>query len=897
VSTTSSDLELVGAGSPQAVGLRFTDLAIPADATIVEADIQFTVDEKDDGSTTLTLRAMAADDAGPFSRQTYDVSSRPTTAAAVTWTPSPWSTVGEAGPDQRTPDLAAILQEVVGRPQWQAGNSIAIMITGSGERTAESWDGDASSAAVLSVTYTESSNTKPVVNISSPQDEHQVASGDPTNFSATATDGEDGEVSATLVWTSNLVGPIGSGPSLVVVLEPGMHVVTATATDSDGRSGSDSIVVAVFSTQPILIGAGDISACDEGGDEATAAILDSVPGAHVFTAGDNAYPDGTAAQFAECYEPTWGRYRVATRPSAGNHDYHTAEATDYFAYFGTNAGTPGEGWYSYDLGTWHVVVLNSNCSNIGGCDRESAQADWLIRDLAANTAKQCTVAYWHHPRFSSGNHGSSTELHDLWSILYDYGADVVMNGHDHVYERLEPLNPDGIVDPTSGIRQFVVGTGGKSLSVFTGPPLPTTVVRDDTSHGVLRLDLSPGTYIWEFIPVPGATFADSGNGTCVDPADGLAVVSITAPGDGSVFVAGDPVVFAASAVDPEDGDISANLSWTSDVDGSLGGGEYLSITDLSVGAHTISTAVVDGGGRLSLDTITITIEPGPGNQPPVISAGQDMTVVLGDDVMLEGSGLDDGLPNPPGVVTFAWSLVSGPGSVVFSSPDAPMTGMTVSAPGLYVVALSGFDGEHTGTDTATVTVLDPEATQTIESRVGRSSDDAEESADGDVSYASGDLDLVNDGSDQIVGIRFGSLDIPSGATITAAHIQFTSDETSTSKTDLIVHAQAADDPAPFSAIDFDISLRPLTAAFVAWSPGSWDVVGEAGAAQRTPDLSAVIQEVVDRPGSVPGNAAVFIISGSGRRVAMSFEGSSVDAPLLHIEYLLPSAARSLIDAR
>jgi hypothetical protein len=260
-----------------------------------------------------------------------------------------------------------------------------------------------------------------------------------------------------------------------------------------------------------LVGAGDI-ATSGSGDEATAALIESIPGT-VFTAGDNVYPDGTAEQFAAYYEPTWGRFKARTYPSPGNHDYHVAGATGYFGYFGSRAGDPKRGYYSYDLGAWHVVVVNSNCSSIGGCNAGSDQEKWLRADLAAS-AKKCTLAYWHHPRFSSSaKHGSSTSMTDLWKALQDFGAEAVVAGHDHTYERFAPQTSTGVADSTKGLTQFVVGTGGTSLYDF-GTPEANSLVRYNGGHGVVKFTLHPESADFEFISVPGKSFTDKGTIPC-----------------------------------------------------------------------------------------------------------------------------------------------------------------------------------------------------------------------------------------------------------------------------------------------------------------------------------------------------------------------------------------------
>jgi hypothetical protein len=260
---------------------------------------------------------------------------------------------------------------------------------------------------------------------------------------------------------------------------------------------------------PVLAGAGDIASCSGAGDEATANLLDGIAGT-VFTTGDNVYPDGTFIEFTNCYDPTWGRHKARTRPSAGNHDYHTSGAAGYYGYFGPAAGDPEKGYYSYDLGAWHIIVLNSEISVAA----DSPQVQWLRADLAAHPVA-CTAAYWHTPRFSSGtHHGSSTSMRPFWQALYDFGADVVLVGHEHNYERFASQDPNGVADPGRGIREFVVGTGGKSHYTI-GTPIANSEVRNADTYGVLKLTLHPTSYDWEFIPEAGKTFTDSGAASCV----------------------------------------------------------------------------------------------------------------------------------------------------------------------------------------------------------------------------------------------------------------------------------------------------------------------------------------------------------------------------------------------
>jgi Calcineurin-like phosphoesterase len=262
----------------------------------------------------------------------------------------------------------------------------------------------------------------------------------------------------------------------------------------------------------VLLAAGDITGCATTGDEETAKLLDAQSGT-IATLGDNAYDSGTASEFANCYDPTWGRHKARTKPAVGNHEYLTAGASGYFGYFGAAAGDPTKGYYSYDLGAWHIVVINGNCGKVGGCGVGSAQEKWLRADLAAHPAA-CTLAYWHQPLFSSGaEHGNDPEMAPIWQALYDNGAEVVLSGHDHNYERFAPQTANATLDTAQGIREFIVGTGGKNHYTW-GTIRANSEVRNNTTFGILKLTLHANGYDWQFIPIAGSTFTDSGSGTC-----------------------------------------------------------------------------------------------------------------------------------------------------------------------------------------------------------------------------------------------------------------------------------------------------------------------------------------------------------------------------------------------
>jgi acid phosphatase type 7 len=301
----------------------------------------------------------------------------------------------------------------------------------------------------------------------------------------------------------------GSSPSNPDDTSPEAGLDSGDAKPGDG-DGDD-----VPPGQPhLVIAAGDI-ASSESGDTATAKLVDTLEGT-IILLGDNAYSNGSTSNYMDYYEPTWGKFKARTRPAPGNHEYRTSGASGYFSYFGDAAGERGKGYYSFDLGNWHLIALNSNgeeaCEDIA-CDAGSDQEKWLRADLAAST-KPCTLAYWHHPRFSSGDHRNSNGVQALWEALADANAELVLNGHDHNYERFKPLNPAGQIDTARGIVEIVVGTGGKDLRPFPVDKPAISEIRDSNTFGVLQLKLYDDRAEFEFKPVAGKTFTDSGTIHC-----------------------------------------------------------------------------------------------------------------------------------------------------------------------------------------------------------------------------------------------------------------------------------------------------------------------------------------------------------------------------------------------
>ena len=399
---------------------------------------------------------------------------------------------------------------------WSSGNSAVATVNGNGLVT-----GVAAGATTITATSEGTSGTAavtvtsvPVASVTVSPATVSLQPGQTQQLTATPKDAGGNALSGRMVtWASGSTAVATvSGSGLVSGVAAGSATITAT---SEGKSGSASVTVTPVGATVTLVGAGDIAECGDATDDSTAALLGRIGGT-VFTAGDNAYPDGYYQDYVNCWAPSWGRYQAVVRPAAGNHEYHdsiTSGAADYYRYFfrehGTLVGDSGHYYYSYDLGAWHIVVLNTFIDMSAG----SPQEQWLRADLAAST-KQCTLAYMHYARFSSGSvHGSYSAVQPLWQALYDYGAEIAIAGHDHEYERFAPQTPDGHLDTARGIRAFVVGTGGGGLYSF-GTPLLNSQVRNSNTWGVLKLTLADGSYSWEFVPITGQTFTDSGSGTC-----------------------------------------------------------------------------------------------------------------------------------------------------------------------------------------------------------------------------------------------------------------------------------------------------------------------------------------------------------------------------------------------
>ena len=359
----------------------------------------------------------------------------------------------------------------------------------------------------------------------------------PANLTFQETSGQAARITKLNVTVTGASGWSSTAPQVVDITVPAKGTVTyslisivdiggpdttggwsldVTAADANGAALSvrscQSALRIVDPPVPdaVLVGAGDMAGCGMQAPIETAKLLDRIPGI-VFTAGDNVYPAGSTTIYPECYGPSWGRHMWRTYPLPGNHDWDSSGAADaYFAYFGA-VSAPGLGYYSYNAGAWHIFALNSNIAANAG----SAQYEWLKADLASS-ATACMLAVWHHPLFSSSINGNSSRMRDVWRLLQQYGAEVVVNGHDHDYERYAPQDADGRAT-SSGMREFVVGTGGYSLYDLAHRQ-PNSELFENRTWGVIKFTLKRQSYTWEFVPIDGQTFRDSGSGACSVPA-------------------------------------------------------------------------------------------------------------------------------------------------------------------------------------------------------------------------------------------------------------------------------------------------------------------------------------------------------------------------------------------
>lgn len=376
---------------------------------------------------------------------------------------------------------------------------------------------------------------------------------------------------------------------------------------------------ATAATPPVIAVAGDI-ACAPGSavtpahcqQAATASLISARSPNRVIAPGDIQYDSGATSEFTS-FDASWGQFKGLVAPAPGNHDYGTPGAAGYFSYFGAAAGDPSQGFYSFDLGSWHIISLNSNCAADGTCSdtqigTSEAQVQWLKSDLAAHPGA-CTLAFWHHPLIGDGNGGPNPSLKPLWDALYAHGADLVLNGHDHAYERFVPLDPAGASDPTRGVTEMVVGTGGEDHIGLTYTPATDArlVMAQDTAFGASFITLQPDRFTWDYREIDGTRF-DSGETLCHHPAATFTV----APGAPQT---GTPATFDATGTTDPYATALTSYAWDFG-DGSTGSGPRPTHTYSAAGAHGVRLTVTNAGGATGVAQSTVVVANPPPPAPP-----------------------------------------------------------------------------------------------------------------------------------------------------------------------------------------------------------------------------------------------------------------------------------------
>ncbi|MGI9307750.1 MAG: hypothetical protein ACR2P6_00730, partial [Gammaproteobacteria bacterium] len=794
----STDLELTADATNQLVGMRFNNIDIDAGSLITEAYIQFTTDEVSTAPTALVLHGEASNNAITFDTTIGKISSRTLTNDSINWTPPSWPLEGEAGPNQRTPDISEIINEIIARPGWSRGNSLAIIVSGNGTRTAESINGSEAGAPVLHISYADpGGNQRPNLTITAPESGSNAFEGEPVNLTATAADIEDGDIAANIAWHSSQDGDLGlSGGSINPVLSLGTHTITASITDSGGKMDEESIILHVlpFGSIPQEISIRIGASSDDAEEKPEVAVN--------LISGD--------------LELTWqaARQTVGLRFNGIGIEPGSI-ITEAYIQFTTD---------EIDLTTSSLTLQAQAADN-------APTFSTAVGDVSSRTVGAAAVGWSPAP----------------WTIIGEAG--------------LTQRTPD-----ISDIIAEVIGRDGW----ISGNSLAIIVTGTDEQRTAVSFDGQPSA-----APLLHVKFA-APTGTNTLPS-----IGITGPADGSSYTVGENINFTATAGDTEDGDLTSAISWSSSINGrfwSTGGNVSAAP---SVGIHTITASVTDSGGLTSTESITVNVTADPVNQAPTVSINSPVDGTTVDDateVFFTGSAGDTEDGDLSSSISWSSSIDGSLG------PDGPGASQVLSF-GTHTITASVVDsGGEPGSDSITVNVESSGGNMLLNSQVGASFDDAEEDTSGIVDLISTDLELNFDATDQLIGVRFNNIAVPRGATIVNAWVQFTASAVNSEPTSLTIHGEATANAAAFSGFGANISTRALTSQNELWSPDEWTTIGEAGPAQRTGNIASVIGEITSRGDWTSGNSLALVISGSGKRVASSYNGSPGNAPLLHIEF-------------
>jgi hypothetical protein len=846
--TTSSDLELtIDEADTQVIGLRFTGVAVPADAIVTAAWIEFTTDETDSNPTTLEIAAVAETDAGPFSGS-FGVSVRPTTDATVEWLPDPWATLGAV---HATPNLATLVSEVIRLDGWQTGNAMAFTITGNGERVAESWDGSPAQAPLLHIEYVTGSNAPPNVT---------AGASEPTDTTATLTatvtdDGMPEPANLTYSWaqTGGPASDIADTTALVTdvtLTVPGTYEFTMTASDGELTTSASTTV---------SLGAGP-------GDDPLLPDLISVapdPSRQKYTVGDASFPDLDG--------------RLLLR----------------FDGYVTNVGD----------GPLHVTG-NPQHQDQGDLNSHDVW-QWVEQtDGSMVQARKVPILF---ETDDDHNHFHFMELIEYSLLVEETGAEAIPGAKvGFCLEDTEPV--PGFASP--GPQTYVY-----DLTLFCGEDAPNATslvmgVTDgwqdvygwDTNFQWFDVsELAPGEYRIQVIADPNDLVLESNETNSPALAPETSVVPGFAPTDVSTSAtAGSPVSIELESLRFESTAAGAPAVGTPNY--SVVTGPSNGTLDVVVGPLSGSTVVYtpspgfDGVDSFSFGvrnsaspfplvtrtaTVTIDVDPSTGNVAPTVTAAAAPTAGGWE---LTATALDDGLPDPPGIVSGTWAQTGGPGADI-ADPDALVTAVDATEPGTYSFRITVSDGELTA-DTTVDFTIDDQSLTTSQFTIATGADDVEELGDGSLYSTSSDIELAVDSGPQTIGLRFTGVTIPRGAEIVSAWLQFTTDETDSAPAALTITGEASGDSAAFVG-DGAVTVRTTVPQAVEWAPEPWPTVGEAGDAQRTPDLADIVGEITRRIDWDSGHALAFVITGSGTRTAESFNGAPEKAAVLHVEWREP----------
>jgi hypothetical protein len=886
---SSTDLEMVVDGTiNQVVGLRFLNLTIPPGATIAQAYVQFTVDAVTSVATQLTIAGEANDNPPTFLTNIGNISTRPRTTATVNWTPVAWSLLGEAGLNQRTPELATVLQQIVSRPGWVSGNALVLVITGTGCRNASSWDRSTTLAPKLFVRYvTGTVNQPPIVN-AGPDVSHTISSA--THLAGSVIDdGLPGP--ATILWTKV------SGPGTVTFAPANVDDTNATfslqgsytlqLSANDGQyTRTDTCVVTVTApaNQPPVVNAGP--------DVSTAL---ATPAHLAGTVADDGLPGPVTIAWTKVTGPGTATF---TAPAAAVTDVSFSLIGNYTLQLSANDG-------QFTV-TDTVAVTVTSVPTGGTVDRTIAAG-------GDDAEEQTNSVNLTGSDIELGVDGSNVQTVGLrfTNLTIPPGATIssafIQFAADEVWSVPTNLTFAGEAnDNSAAFTSAALNVSGRPRTTATvaWAPVPWTVV-NEVGPNEKTPDLK--TIVQQVVSRPGwvsgnaMAFVVTGTGTrtavAFESNPTLAAKLTVNYSSGApvnqppVVNAGPDVSHAITSATHLSGTVTddglpgpVTIAWTK-VTGpgtatfAPANTAGTDVTFSLVGSYTLQLSANDGQYTVN-DTVVVTVTSAPVNQPPVVNAGPDINASLATPAHIVGSVTDDGLPGP---VTIAWTKLTGPGTATFAPASAAVTDVTFSLAGSYTLQLSANDGQFTVNDTVAVTVTSGSGS-TVERTIAAGGDDAEEQTSS-VNLTGSDIELGVDGSNvQVVGLRFTNLTIPPGSTISSAFIQFAADEVWSVATNLTFAGEANDNSAAFTSAALNVSGRPRTTATVAWAPVPWTVVNEVGPNEKTPDLKSIVQQVVNRPGWASGNAMAFVVTGTGTRTAVSFESNPTLAAKLIVNY-------------